>query len=96
MHTSIGSYDTLTRPAPELLASSMVAASGSNPLGQAHTNSKLNLAASLIHEWTMLLPSPTYTTYTSTCSGSLHQNHPVGEVNKAVPQQIGTCHQFAC
>ena len=52
----------LTVPAPELLASSMVAASGSNPFGQAQTNSKLNLAANLTHEWTMLLPSPTYTT----------------------------------
>ena len=61
--TSKGSCDTDTRPAPAALASSTVAASGSKPSGQAHTNSKSNLAASRIQECTMLLPSPTYVTW---------------------------------
>lgn len=33
------------------------------PLGQAHTKSILKRAASRSQEWTMLLPSPTYTTW---------------------------------
>ena len=51
-------------PAPPLLTRSIVALSGSNPSRQAHTSSKFNFAASLIQEWVMLFPSPTYTTYT--------------------------------
>ena len=65
--TSIASCEIDTLP-PASLASSMVAGSGSKPLGQAHTNSKSNLAARRIQECTMLLPSPTYTT----CSRGMH------------------------
>ena len=51
-----------TFPAPEALARSTVAMSGSKPSGQAHTISSFKRAARRIHEWVMLLPSPTYTT----------------------------------
>lgn len=62
----------LTVPAPAPFASSIVAASGSKPFGHAQTNSKLNLAANLIQECTMLLPSPTYTTCSEPQIGSCH------------------------
>ena len=65
--TSMALFEIDTLP-PVSLASSMVAGSGSKPLGQAHTNSKSNLAARRIQECTMLLPSPTYTT----CSRGMH------------------------
>ena len=64
LRTSEGSFEMIALPTPRPLTSATVASSGSKPLGQAHTNSKGNLAANRIQECTILLPSPTYTTCT--------------------------------